>query len=334
MQSSLKGISIRGMWGTVPSQREELSDLEAVFDPVTVQKIMEATGIRSRPVCAADQDVLHLMEHAGQKTMSQLDWAADSIDLLVCVTQTPRYRFPGNGILLQNALGISKSCVAYDINLGCSGFVIGLWQVLSQMIGAGLKRALLFVGDATSKTLDSKDQATRPLFGDGAACIALEADLSADPVYFHMGSDGAGAPYLVAPDVLGSDNERSTLFMDGTQVFVFTLREVPHSIAQVLEQSGMTMDELDDVVLHQANGQLIQHLAHKIGATETQVVQALGPLGNTSSASIPLALLHERTDEMCSMSRRMLCSGFGVGWSWGSAVLSMGPLKLAGFDQI
>ncbi|WP_307832602.1 3-oxoacyl-[acyl-carrier-protein] synthase III C-terminal domain-containing protein [Azospirillum argentinense] len=146
---------------------------------------------------------------------------------------------------------------------------------------------------------------------------------------FALGSDGAGAPYLAVPGGgLRRPGEPAHLFMDGTQVFAFTLREVPGNIRAVLERADWTMETVDRLVLHQANAQMIRHLAQKLGATPGQTVVGLAGFGNTSSASIPLALASELEGALRGGPLRLLLSGFGVGWSWGSVALTAGPLAV------
>ncbi|AWK85490.1 3-oxoacyl-ACP synthase III family protein [Azospirillum thermophilum] len=328
--STLDGVAIRGLVACVPEGRETQADLAARFGEEAAQKIAKATGIESRHVVAPGQCTSDLADLAARRLLDRLGWQADSVDLLVLVTQTHDHILPGTASLLHRRLGLRKGAAVLDLTHGCSGFVYGLWTAAGMLKAAG-RRALLLVGDTTSRLVDPADRAVAPLFGDAAAAVALEQEEGAPAMAFDLGSDGAGAPYLaVSGGGMRSPEEPARLAMDGTQVFAFTLREVPGSVRAALDRAGWAMEEIDHLVLHQANAQMIRHLAQKLGATPGQTVIGLGSYGNTSSASIPLALATELADALSTGRRRLLLSGFGVGWSWGSVALAAGPLAACG----
>ncbi|MBK1837107.1 ketoacyl-ACP synthase III [Azospirillum sp. YIM B02556] len=326
--SRIDGVSVRGIVGCVPEGRETVEDIARRFGGDMAHKIAAATGIEERRIVAAGQCTSDLAEAAARRLLDGLGWEPGSIDLLVLVTQTHDYTLPGTASLLHRRLGLRKGAAVLDVTHGCSGFVYGLWTVAGLLKAAG-RRALLLVGDTTSRLVDPEDRAVAPLFGDGAAATALELDGAAAPIAFDLGSDGAGAPYLAADGGAMRHPERpARLFMDGTQVFAFTLREVPGSVRAALECAGWTTEMVDHLVLHQANAQMIRHLGQKLGMPADRTVVALREIGNTSSASIPLALVGELADRLAAGPRRLLLSGFGVGWSWGSAALAVGPLAV------
>ncbi len=316
--SALDGVALRGVVGCIPEHRETVADLAVRFGEDAAAKIAKATGIEARHLAGPDQCTSDLAEAAARRLLDRMGWQAASVDLLVLVTQTHDHVLPGSGALLHHRLGLRKGAAVLDLTQGCAGFVYGLWTAATLLKACG-RRALLVVGDTTSRLIDPADRSVAPLFGDGAAAIALETAADAGAMVFDLGSDGAGAPYLtVSGGALRHPGEPARLFMDGTQVFAFTLREVPGSIRAVLDAAGWTMAAVDHLVLHQANAQMIRHLAQKLGATPEQTVVALAGLGNTSSASIPLALTEGLADRLRSGRCRLLLSGFGVGWSWGS----------------
>lgn len=329
--SLLEGTAIRGVVACVPERRETVEDLAARFGDEAARKIAKATGIESRHLVPPHQCTSDLAEAAGRELLDRLGWEAGSIDLLVNVTQTHDHILPTSGFLLHRRLGLGKGAVVLDLSLGCSGYVHGLWTASAMLKAAGGRRALLIVGDTTSRVLDPNDRAVAPLFGDAAAATALEADAEAPPMAFALGSDGAGASYLAVPGGgLRRPDEPAHLFMDGTQVFAFTLREVPDSVRAALSLAGWDIGMVDRLVLHQANAQMIRHLAQKLGVALERTVVALGEYGNTSSASIPLALVDALSDPLTDGPSRLLLSGFGVGWSWGSVALTVGPLAACG----
>ena len=312
---SLPAPRLAGLVSALPAHVEANADLADRFGAAAIAKIIAATGIERRPV-ARTETVGELGTLAARQLMDRLDWAPETIDLVVVVTQTPDYPMPSTACLLQNALGLGRHVAAFDLGLGCSGFVYGL-SVVSALLAAGAAtRALLVTGDITSHLIGPEDRSLAPLFGDAVSVTALEAG-GIGRISFDLGSDGSGAPYLTCRTGGTVEPGPARLFMDGTQVMAFSLKQVRPSIERVLAQAGKTIAEADHVVLHQANAMMLKTLGQKIGATPEQLVVALKDYGNTSSASIPLAL----TDCLAGAggSKRLLLSGFGVGWSWASA---------------
>ncbi|BAI74184.1 3-oxoacyl-[acyl-carrier-protein] synthase III (plasmid) [Azospirillum sp. B510] len=326
--SRIDGVGVRGVVGCVPEGRETIGDLARRFGEEAARKVAAATGIEERRIVSPGQCTSDLAAAAAGRLLDGLGWDPDSVDLLVLVTQTHDHTLPGTASLLHRRLGLRKGAAVLDLTHGCSGFIYGLWTAAGLLKAAG-RRALLLVGDTTSKLVDPEDRAVAPLFGDGAAAIALELDDTAAPMVFDLGSDGAGAPYLAAEGgAMRHPGRPARLFMDGTQVFAFTLREVPGSVRAVLDAAGWTTGMVDHLVLHQANAQMIRHLGQKLGVAADRNIIALREVGNTSSASIPLALAAALPDRLAAGPRRLLLSGFGVGWSWGSAALVIGPLSI------
>lgn len=313
---SLPAPRLAGLVSALPAHVEANADLADRFGAETIAKIIAATGIERRPV-AGTETVSSLGALAARQLLERLDWMPETIDLIVVVTQTPDYPMPATACLLQNALGLGKHTMAFDLALGCSGFVYGLSVVASLLAAGAAKRALLVTGDITSHLIGPDDRALAPLFGDAVSVTALEADGGSGRISFDLGSDGSGAPYLTCRTGGTVEPGPARLFMDGTQVMAFSLKQVRPSIQRVLAEAGKTIAEADHVVLHQANAMMLKTLGQKIGATPEQLVVALKDYGNTSSASIPLAL----TDCLGggAGTKTLLLSGFGVGWSWASA---------------
>lgn len=325
--STVRGVAIRGVVSRLPAVVEGAEAMAARFGADAARRIADATGIENRRLVSPGQCFSDLAHDAAAALLADLQWSADSVDILIVVTQTPDHVLPGVAPLLQDRLGLSRATAAFDVGLGCSGYVYGLWLAAHLLAGGAGRRALLAVGDATSQLVDPMDRATAPLFGDAAAVTALERDPAASPMAFSLGTDGAGAPYLTAAGgARRRPDEQPRLFMDGTQVFAFTLREAPPSMAAALAAAEKTVADMDYVVLHQANKQMIERLARKVGATPAQTVVALADCGNVSSASIPLALTTALAGPLTAGPRRLLLSGFGVGWSWGAAVAEVGPV--------
>lgn len=329
--SVVEGVAIAGVTACLPERRETVADLAARFGAEAAERIAKATGIEARHLVPPHQCTSDLAEAAARALLDGLGWDAAGIDLLVNVSQTHDHILPASAFLLHRRLGLGKHAAVLDLGLGCSGYVYGLWTASALLRACNGRRALLIAGDTTSRVLDPQDRSVAPLFGDAASATALVADPGAPPMAFALGSDGAGAPYLAVPGGgLRRPDEPAHLFMDGTQVFAFTLREVPGSVRDALGLAGWGIADVDHLVLHQANAQMVRHLAQKLGATPDQTVLALAGHGNTSSASIPLALATALPEALAAGRRKLLLSGFGVGWSWGSAAVEAGPLAVCG----
>lgn len=335
LHSRLSGINLRGIVSAVPAHTESLEDLALHLGTNVVQKIAAATGIQSRHLAPTGMTACDLGEAAARELLQGLQWELDSVDLLVVVTQTPDFPLPGNAPLLQQRLGLRQQCGTLDINSGCSGFIDGLWAAASLLKGSNGLRTLLIVGDTTTQFVQVTDRNTRPLFGDAVAAIAIEGGAD-DEIFLGVvpGVDGSGAPYLMVRE--GGSRHPQTgeesygnLFMDGPQVFAFTLRQVPKNIAAALDLVGWKPVDIDYLLLHQANESMIRHLATKAAFTEKQMVLALTDFGNTSSCSIPLAMSTAIASSLVDTQRplQLLMSGFGVGWRWATAVWRTEPLQ-------
>lgn len=317
VMSQLADMQIKGIVGALPAACENLEDLADRFGAEFARRVAQATGIHSRRVACEQETLSSLAQPAVARLLHGLAWPAESVDVLIVATQTGDHILPSTACLLHQLLALGKHCAAYDVNLGCSGFIYGLWQAAALLTCSAARRAVIVAGDLTTRLIAADDRAVRPLFGDGVCAVALERTPGAPLMLFDLGSDGAGAPYLIARRAPAPQ-----LFMDGTQVFAFTLREVPRSIETVLAAAHWQAAEVDHFVLHQANAMMIRHLGAKIGAKAAQLVLALENIGNTSSASIPLALI-SLLQSSDIMPHRLVLSGFGVGWSWGSVAMTL-----------
>jgi 3-oxoacyl-[acyl-carrier-protein] synthase-3 len=326
--SRVKNITITGIVSVLPKQIRVNVDGTSGTKRQEVERIVDSTGIHSLRVASPEQTSLDLGFIACKNLLKKMKWSVDDISLIIFVTQTPDYPLPGNAVQLQHKLGLNKGVLAFDVNLGCSGFVYGLWQVSQLLSGLSGSKALLIVGDTTTQQYSATNHTVSLLFGDAASAVAIEKSPGCDDMVFSMGSDGAGAPYLIQPNG-GAKNKSLApeIFMDGLQVFVFTLREIPQSIAECLTEKGWSIDSLDYCVMHQANKMMLQKIAKKLGLSEEQLIISMAEVGNTSSASIPLALCISLSSALTERENRLLFSGFGVGWSWGTVALKLNKLK-------
>ena len=346
MISKIRGVRIAGLASAVPAA--VLSHLQtaeiAGVSTEEAEKIAKMTGVYQRHVGPASCCTSDLACEAAQRLLVDLNWEPKSIDALVVVSQTHDYDLPATACLLQNRLGLSKACAAFDISQGCSGYVYGLW-VCSGMAAGGASRILLLAGETASRMCSPQDRSTAFLFGDAGTATALERDDNAPEMTFVLGTNGLGREFLIQPDsgyrnrATPSSFERQSysdgsrrgpmdLYMDGAEVFAFTLRQVPPMIAEVLSESGWTLDEVDAFVPHQANLFMLQHLGKRLKIPAGKLVLSLDEFGNTSSASIPLALSHRLGQPLRYKPMKLVLAGFGVGWSWGAAAVTLGPMVM------
>ncbi len=312
------GVALRGIVTAIPETVSENSALSEAFGGDVMAKIIAATGIERRPVTTT-HTVSDLALMAGEALLERLGWARETIGLVVVVTQTPDFPLPSTACVLQNKLKLPSSVAALDVNLGCSGYVYGLSVATAMMRTGGISRALLVAGDITTRMISDTNRSLAPLFGDAVAVTALEIDEAAK-ISFDLGSDGSGAPYLISRTGGVAEPGAPELFMDGTQVMAFSLKQVAPSITRALEAAGLTIEAMDHVILHQANAMMLKTLGHKIKARDDQMVYAVRDYGNTSSTSIPLAICDHLTTKPVGGKQTFLLCGFGVGWSWSTAI--------------
>jgi 3-oxoacyl-[acyl-carrier-protein] synthase-3 len=339
---NVSGVRIAGIASTVPEETRRPEDSAEFFGLEQARKISQSVGVETRHVASDRVCTSDLCFTAATRLLQELHWPPSEIAGLIFVTQTPDYLLPGTSHVLHHRLGLPSSCYAMDINLGCSGYVYGLWVAASLMQNVK-GNVLLLVGDTSSRIASPQDQSVALLFGDAGTATALTPDASALPMFFELGADGAGFNELIVraggfrnpcnPDTAirtlrEGQNIRSDqdLFMNGPEVFTFTLQRVPPLIKALLHNAGRQIDEIDGFVFHQANRFMLEHLAKRMKLPAEKFVIALENFGNTSSASIPLAITttNLRT-RMQESGLRLLLAGFGVGFSWAAVLLNCGP---------
>jgi 3-oxoacyl-[acyl-carrier-protein] synthase-3 len=316
-------ISITGLGAHVPSRVLTNDELATIVD-TTDEWITERTGIKERRIAAPEEALTDIAMPAALAALAQAGVDAKDVDLLVCATVTPDMMFPTSSALLADALG-APDAAAYDLLAGCTGFMYALAQAYG-MIAAGLsERALVVGGDVLSKILDWTDRSTLVLFGDGAGAVVLERTPQRGFLGFELGADGGGGIHLSLP---GSGSRRMDeavgngyVHMNGREVFKFATRVLVSSAEAVLERCGVSVDEVDVYVPHQANVRIMDHAARKLGIPRERMVVNVDRYGNTSSGSIPLALADAQRDGRLKKGDLVLMTGMGAGLTWGSGLM-------------
>jgi len=343
--TKLHGVALRGLRVAVPAATRSLEDEGLIENEAERNRLEKSIGITTRHVAPPGLCTSDLCQLAAEGLLEQLGWAKDTIDLLLFVTQSADYVIPATACALQSRLGLG-GCMAFDINLGCSGYVYGLWTAASLLKTLQIKdrpaRALVLAGDISTSKLMPGDRGTIPLFGDAGSATALEVDADAGAIHGLFGTDGAGAEHLIikaggvrqplvppalphAPEVQAQLYKDARLHLNGTEVFNFTLRQVPGLIEGILAEADVRIEDVDYFLFHQANAFMLSHLRKKARLPEDKVPLAMEHYGNTSSASIPLTIAARLSDRL-QTPKSLVLMGFGVGWSWGALRIDVGPI--------
>jgi 3-oxoacyl-[acyl-carrier-protein] synthase-3 len=297
------------------------------------ERLIRNIGIETRRICPEWQCFSDLAFIAAEKLLRDLDWEKSDIDALVVVTQSPDYLIPSTAIILQDRLGLGHATIAYDVNLGCSGYPFGI-HLLGSMISSGtIKKALLLVGDKCATERE-------PLFSDAGTVTALEYSEDAQPIFFDLNSDGSGHKAIMLPvgghrepyahfhsiptkDEHGRNHWRSDLILDGPSVLSFSTQKVPPSVERTLAFANLPIDSIDYFVFHQANRMINETIRKKLRLLESRVPSTLRDFGNTSGASIPVTMTVQLRNALSHGNHKLLLGGFGVGLSWGTCILNI-----------
>jgi len=314
-------VSITGLGVKVPDRVVTNDDLKQYVD-TTDEWIRERTGIRERRMASKEEALSDIALPASRDALAQAGVEGKDIDLLIVATVTPDMTFPSTGAILADKLG-AVDAAAYDLSAGCTGFMYALAQAYGMLVGGLAKRALVVGGDLLSRILDWEDRSTLVLFGDGAGAVVMEAVPEQGFLGFELGADGAGGQSLWLPGS-GSrifDDPDRFVKMNGREVFKFATRILVKSAQDVMERCGVTIDDVDVYVPHQANMRIIDHATKKLGVPSEKVVINVDRYGNTSSGSIPLALADAAQDGRLKPGKLVLMTGMGAGLTWGSALI-------------
>ncbi len=317
---------ITGTGSHLPEKIITNADLEKILD-TDDQWIRERTGIQQRHIAAEGETTSDLAYEAAVKAMQAAGVSADELDMIVVGTTTPDLVFPSTACLLQARLG-ANGCTAMDVNAACSGFIYGL-SVADNFIRTGSKKKVLVVGAETlTRMVDWNDRTTAVLFGDGAGAVVLEASEAPGVLSTHLHAAGEYADLLTATAGVSKGftaEERGGLKieMKGNEVFKVAVRTLGRIVDETLEANGMEKSDIDFLVPHQANLRIISATAKKLGMDMDQVVVTVHKHGNTSSASVPMALDEAVRSGQIKPGMTVLLEAFGGGFTWGSALIKM-----------
>jgi len=325
----LKNVEIKGIACAVPDHIVNNEEYFNVFGEESVRKFINMTGVKTRHVAYDEQCTSDLCYVAAKSLMKKLNWEPSSIDALILITQTPDYAIPATACVLQYRLGLSEDCIAFDINLGCSAYVYGLWQAATMISTQNINRVLLLVGDTSNFGINQNDSSTAMIFGDGGTATALERTEGKEIKYF-LKTKGSGYKSIIVPagharsrSQINTDPSEYELYMNGADVFSFTITDVPKALNSFMEEFSIDKNEVDMYVFHQANLFILKHLVRKLGIPMEKVPISIDRYGNTSGESIPLTLVDVLGNEQSDDTLKLILCGFGVGLSYGGIYLEM-----------
>ncbi|MBL8445976.1 MAG: ketoacyl-ACP synthase III [Zoogloeaceae bacterium] len=314
---------ITGTGSYLPGNPVSNDDLVARGVDTSDAWIVERTGIRFRHLAAPGQMASDLALEAARRALEAAGVGPDKVDLIIVATSTPDYIFPSTAALLQAKLGASNGGAAFDLQAVCSGFAYAL-AVADKFIRSGSHRCALVVGaEVFSRILDWSDRGTCVLFGDGAGAVVLEADDKPGVLATAIHADGRHSGILCVPGMVSAGKVTGDPFlrMDGQAVFKFAVRALGDVAVEVLQQADAGADSVDWLIPHQANVRILQATAKRLDMSMDKVFVTVDRHGNTSAASVPLALdLGVRDGRICH-GQRLLLQGVGGGFTWGAALV-------------
>lgn len=331
MKAYIKGIAYY-----LPEALLTNEELVEQFPEWTVDKISKKVGISERHITAEDETAGDLAVKAAEKLFFEKNIDRSLIDFVLLCTQSPDYHLPSTSCIIQNRLGLSTKCGAFDFNLGCSGYEYGLAVAKGLVVGGVAKNILLLTAETYTKYIHRLDKGNRTIFGDGATATLISDSGFAEIGEFCLGTDGSGAEQLIVKtgcarqfkplndfqvDEEGGIHSGDHLYMNGKAIFDFTAEVVPQLIDETLQKNGITMNDVDLFVFHQANKYMINYIRKLMDIEKEKFFIFMENVGNTVSSTIPIALCEAEKEGR--LKGNVVLAGFGVGLSYGAVVMKI-----------
>lgn len=345
------GVGITAMAGAVPKRVINNLEYTEFFPTAQVKEVVEKVGIYERRFADENTCSSDLCFAAAQKLILDNNINRDEIDLLVFVSQTQDYRMPATSITLQHRLGLNQSCIAFDVNLGCSAFIYGISLVYSMMSSSNLRKALILDGETRSKVYSPRDRRSAFIFGDGGVAALVERNEKFGETTLSMNSDGSRASLIMIKaggyrhmsnfetlkervvDEYGNMRSDEQGYMKGGDVFNFVIREIPRDIKRTIAEAGKTTEDIDFFCFHQANNFINSYIAKKMKLDLAKIPHTIEKFGNTSSVSVPLTIISELKDKIKGHKTLML-SAFGVGMTWATGIVSFVDTNISDIVEV
>jgi 3-oxoacyl-[acyl-carrier-protein] synthase-3 len=348
---TFNNVGISGMAAAVPKRIIKNYEYDLYFPKEDIKNIVDKIGVEERrfadeKTCSSD-----LCFAAAEKLISDMKIEREEIDLIIFISQTPDYRMPATSVLLQERLKLSTGTITFDVNLGCSAFLYGLSIVYSMMEKSTIRKALILDGETRSKVYSHKDRKTAFLFGDAGIVALVERGDRFSQSYFSLNSDGSHESLIKinaggyrnmsscetvkekVVDEYGNIRSEEQGYMNGADVFNFVIREVPKDFNRLLEFAKTESTQIDYFVFHQANSYINSFLAKKLKLPEEKIPSTIHKYGNTSSVSIPLTIVSELKNKLIER-KKVLLNGFGVGLTWGTALINFDKCFISDIVEI
>ena len=342
--SKFNKAKIAGIVSCIPRKIIKIDDeLQTVYnnDINKLNRIKKSIGLNKRHVTESHETTADLCEAAAKKLLSGLKVNKKSIDAIILVTQTPDYFQPATAAYLHGLLNLPESCAAFDVNQGCAGYVYGLWLAYMMIESASCKNVLLLAGDTLSKITNPKDSNVTSLFGDAGTATLITKSNKIEKSFFQLQANGKKFDTIIQPKgafrqpnqnqiknskvfELSEKRNLENLYMDGGEVFNFSILTEPKAILNILKISNLSKKDIDYLILHQANKYIILNITRRLKFPEKKVPsETTGKFGNQSSASIPCTISDAINKEFKNKKKKLILSGFGVGLSWATCQLNL-----------
>lgn len=321
----------------LPARCVTNDDLDQLHPDWSIHEVAKRTGVLTRFICAQDETALDLAARACQKLFQGGIVAPEDVGAIIVCTQSPDYIMPPNATLLQHRLGLPISVAAFDFSLACSGFIYGLFLGKALIESQSLDNILLVTAETYSKLIHPDDRGTTALFGDGAAVSLLRKGTKGVGRVV-LGTDGSGGERFIIPaggsriprssetcveipNAMGSAKTQENIHMDGPAVMAFVKQRIPGCVTELLNQTAYTQDDISLFIFHQGSAMSLDYLENALQIPEEKMYKNLARVGNTVSASIPIAIRDAQLDGFIVPGSRVLLAGFGVGFSWGACIV-------------
>ena len=328
---------IKALAYTLPENEITNEQLVKEFPEWSVDKIADKVGINTRFVASENETSSDLAVKAAEKLfLENPNLNKEDIDFVLFCTQSPDYFLPTSACIIQNKLGLPTTCGALDFNLGCSGYIYGLSLAKGLILGGIANNVLLLTGETYSKYLHPKDKGNRTIFGDAGSATLISTEGFAEIGNFSLGTDGKGAENLIVKtgglrcknpmnnltfDEKANPTSSDYLYMNGSEIFNFTIEAVPELVKNTLLKNKLTNDEIEGFVFHQANKFMLNFLRKKLKINEEKFHYYMSEVGNTVSSTVPIVLYEKLKNR--ELHGNILLGGFGVGYSWGGCVINI-----------
>jgi len=346
-QITFENIGIKALSACVPPRIVKTAEQTKYFDPEKLAGFIQATGIEERRVSENGVTASDLCIQAAEKLITEMGMDKNNISCLIFVSQTPDYRMPNTACILQDKLGLKKEIFTLDINQACSGYVWGLITAYT-FCNSGFDNILLCVGDTPSKFLSKKDSSTTLMFGDAGTASLITRDVAYGKSYFSFNTDGSYRNTVFIPnggyrnmsspvgfeytkDEEGNMKNQEQIHMDGLEVFSASISVMTRDIRNLLAYADMTIDDIDTVVLHQANRFMNKVITKKLKVNPEREINSIHKFGNTSCTSIPLNMAFNKSK--FGTSDKLLFEAIGASFTWGSAIVKLRDLQNFGIED-